>query len=458
MNGGEVKIKVYSDIEDFSSIKSAIKQIELKNLPVSALFPKRFSVEPNVVLVMQVSDIGSKLLNKFMSIKNSLKNKTIFIIPNSNALLISSIAKLGFTEIFVFPYELYKFISYLQEVISNNMHLTSPTPADSLTSDLYNFDSIIGKSDEFLRVINLAKKIAAKSDVNILIRGETGTGKGVLARAIHNSGSNSSGPFVEIICSSIPENLLESELFGYEPGAFTNARNRKAGLFELAEFGSLFLDEIGDLTINIQKKLLRAIEKKIIRRLGGVSDLPVNARIISATNMDLEALIEKNLFRNDLYHRLNVVPLELPPLRRRGDDVLLLTDYFIKLFNNQFGKSVKRINQEVAEFFLHYSWPGNVRELRNAIERAVLLSSDPVIKLKDLSNLINLKPASNADIIDDIPLLPNYLRMDVNFTEINMKKLSELYAKGVLAKTKGNKSQTARLLGISRPKLDTLLK
>ena len=188
------------------------------------------------------------------------------------------------------------FISYLEEILINNTYLTTSQLLGSTGGGLYDFKSIIGNSKNFLRTIYIAKKVAANKDVNILIRGETGTGKGLIARAIHNSNKEITGPFVDIVCSSIPENLLESELFGYEPGAFTNAKNRKIGLFELAEKGTLFLDEIGDLSLNIQKKLLRAIDKKLIRRLGGLMDIPINTRIISSTNMNLEELIENRYF------------------------------------------------------------------------------------------------------------------------------------------------------------------
>jgi transcriptional regulator with PAS, ATPase and Fis domain len=192
--------------------------------------------------------------------------------------------------------------------------------------------------------LELSKKIADKKDINVLILGETGTGKGLLAKAIHKYAFGESSPFVDIICTSIPEALLESELFGYEPGAFTSAKNQKQGLFELADKGTLFLDEIGDLSITIQSKLLRTIEKKIIRRLGGVKDIPISARIISATNKDLAIQLENNLFRRDLFHRLNTVTIELPALRDRGDDVLILADHFIAHFNKIFNKNITKMS------------------------------------------------------------------------------------------------------------------
>ncbi len=453
-----VKIKIYSDIEDISSIHSVIKQLELKNLPVFPIYAQRFSVEPDVILILQINNIESKYLNKIIKLKNDIKNKVIFVIPENNALLVSSIARLNFLDIFIFPNELYMFISYLEEIITNNTYITSSTYAKEFAEEIFDFSSIVGESKELLRTIRLAQKVAENRNVNVLIRGETGTGKGLIARAIHNNSKDFTGPFVDIVCSSIPENLLESELFGYEPGAFTNAKTRKIGLFELAEHGTLFLDEIGDLSLNIQTKLLRAIEKKLIRRLGGIYDISVNARIISATNMNLEELIEKNIFRRDLYHRLNAITLELPPARKREGDTLLLAEHFIKEFNTQFGKSIKKIDNEAKDFIINYPWPGNVREIRNAMERAVLLTEETTIRFKDISHILTSNSRVPLEKTEELTYLPHQIKLDLNFTQTKIKNLERIYAKEVMEKTKGNKSKTAKFLGISRPKLDTLLK
>ncbi|MGD1007046.1 MAG: sigma-54 dependent transcriptional regulator [Ignavibacteriaceae bacterium] len=452
-----VIIKVYSDTEDVSSIHSAIKQLELKNLPVYPSYAQRFAIVPDSIIILQINSIESKFLTRLLKIKNSIKNKIIFIVPDNNALLVSSLAKLGFIDIFIFPYELYMFISYLEEILINNTYLTTVHLAGGTNEGIYDFKSIIGNSKNFLRTIYIAKKVAANKDVNILILGETGTGKGLIARAIHNSNKEITGPFVDIVCSSIPENLLESELFGYEPGAFTSAKNRKIGLFELAEKGTLFLDEIGDLSLNIQKKLLRAIDKKLIRHLGGLTDIPINTRIISATNMNLEELIEKNIFRADLYHRLNTVNIEIPPLRKREGDALLLADHFINDFKIQFDKIIDKINAEAKDFISNYTWPGNVREIRNAIERAVLLTEDNTIKFEDLSHILKEKETSKNDNIEEPFYYPDQIRLNIGFTKTNMTELGKIYAKEVLKKANGNKSLTSRLLKISRPKLDKLL-
>ena len=452
----KITIKIFSDINDVSSINSSVSQLELKDSNIISICPKFFEVKPNEIIIIQIDDIGSKYLDKVLKEKDNLKNKIIFVTQNDSALLVSSLVKLGFSDIFVFPYELYKFIAYLNEIVTNRSYITQEING-LLSDDFDNFETLLGNSPGFLKIIELAKKVAQKSNVNIMILGETGTGKGHIAKAIHKFGENSLSPFVDIVCTAIPESLLESELFGYEPGAFTNAQNRKLGLFEIAGNGTLFLDEIGDLSLNIQTKLLRTIEKKVIRRLGGVDDIQINSRVISATNKNLVELIKNNFFRRDLYHRLNVISLELPPLRNRPEDIFLLADHFISEFNSQFNKNIKAIERSAREFISHYPWPGNIRELRNAIERAVLLGEGSTIKLKDFSNLLFVDLVKSGVPKEEINMLPQFIRLDLNYMNTGLRKISIIYAKEVLSKTNGNKSQAAKILGISRPRLDALL-
>lgn len=452
-----VNIKIYSDLEDISSINSALRQLNLESIPIAFTNHTSFIAEPDSIIILQIDNLDSKLMGEVLSKKRDLRNKIITVIRSNNALLVSSLVKFGFDEIYVFPYEIVRFLSRIKEIIENGLHITTDTYKTGLDFQLNSIESIIGRDQSFIKVLGLAKKVSEKSNSNILLLGETGSGKGLFAKAIHNHSKNRTSPFVDIVCTAIPESLLESELFGYEAGAFTNARNRKLGLFELAGEGTLFLDEIGDMSLNLQAKLLRAIEKKVIKRVGGVVDIPINARIISATNKNLEEMVEDGTFRRDLYHRLNVVTIELPSLKDRGEDVILLANYFIEQFNKEFGKSVRRINKELIHFFRGYPWPGNIRELRNAIERAVLLSEDGILTLTDFSNLINSVPVnSSKTAASDLP--PELIRLDLNFATIDLKKLNQHYAKIVLEKVRGNKSQAAKLLGISRPKLDLLLK
>lgn len=453
-----INIKVFSDSSDVVSITSALKQLSLKGMPINYSFPENFSPEDNDILVLQIESIESPTLKDLLAIRNQIGNKILIVIRNSDALFVTSLLKFKFYNVFVFPYEVLKFTSLLAEIISNKAYITETNLMGTFGVTQHGIKSIIGESDNLLRIVNLAKKVSEKSNANVLVLGETGTGKGLFARAIHNNGKTGAFPFIDIVCTAIPEDLLESELFGYEAGAFTNARTRKVGLFELADKGTLFLDEIGDLSLSIQSKLLRAIEKKVIKRLGGITDIPINARIISATNKDLETMVENNLFRRDLYHRLNVVSIEIPRLGERDDDVIQLANHFIKEFNEQFGKTIKKIDKDLQHFLKGYPWPGNVRELRNSIERAVLLSENGKLKLSDFSNLAKSVKIDfqHTESYANIP--NNVIRLDVNYGTTVLRNLEKHYAREVLEKLDGNKTQCARLLGISRPKLDTLLK
>ncbi|MGA8264245.1 MAG: sigma-54 dependent transcriptional regulator [Ignavibacteriaceae bacterium] len=459
MSETKIEVKIYSDVEDISSIISAVEQLELKDYLVDCVFPKKFEINPNEILIFQINGLSSRYLNRIIKAKESISNIIIFVINTNDAVLVSSLAKIGFVDLYVLPYELPKLNAYLAEIITNGVYKTSKNLKGRAGKDIYNVRSaIVGTSTNFLKVVGFAKKVADKSDVSVVIQGETGTGKGILARLIHEYSKRASGPFVDITCSAIPENLMESELFGYEPGAFTNAKTRKYGLFELAENGTLFLDEMGDLGFNIQSKLLRTIEKKLVRRLGGVVDIPINARIISATNKNLETMIEAGQFRRDLYHRLNVVSLTIPPLRERGDDVIHLANKFIREFNQQFNKNIKRMEKQLKEFLVQYPWPGNIRELRNSIERAVLLGEDNTLRLSQFSNLMQNIDVMAEEKKQEKVNLPNFVSFDVNYTKTELRELERIYAKNILDKTRGNKSKTANLLGISRPKLDSLLK
>src|SRR5690606_2512109 len=414
---------------------------------------KDFIIDRNDIAIIHIDNLESNLLSKLIDLRTSLSNRIIFIIPDGKTLLISTLVKLGFTDIFVFPFESLKLTSYLSDLIEK-YKIKLQNELLGTGSFKPNFFSIPASSPTFNKIYDVSRKVAKNPSLNVLIMGETGTGKGLLAKTIHQLTFGNDAPFVDVLCTAIPENLLESELFGHEKGAFTNAQSRKLGLFELAENGTLFLDEIGDLSYNLQSKLLRAIEKKVIRRLGGLYDIPINTRILSATNKDLAGMVEDNLFRRDLYYRLNVVSIDLPPLRDRGKDVIHLTKYFIKMFNKQFGTKVRRLDKDVEKFILSYNWPGNVRELRNAIERAVLLGSGANLKLKHFSRTIeSLKEKAKILKADK-----NIITIAVDYNSTPLKKLDKIYAEQIISKMDGNKSSASRILGISRPSLDALIK
>jgi len=313
--------------------------------------------------------------------------------------------------------------------------------------ETYNFKNFLGKSKVMQEIFRKVKKIGQSKASTILIQGESGTGKELVARAIHESSNGSNRPFLEINCAALPETLLESELFGHEKGAFTDAKYRKKGLFELAEGGTIFLDEIGEMGITLQSRLLRVIENKTFRRVGGVKDLKVNTRIISATNRDLKQAIKEGKFRSDLYYRLQVIPIYLPPLRERKEDIPLLANHFISMFNKEFNKNVKKISPKVERLLVNYSWPGNVRELKNVIERAMLLEAEDEILPEHLPPEITgeapedfVEHESSTDTIDS--LYP-----------ITLKDMERILIEKTLEKTSGNKSQAAKILGISRQTL-----
>ncbi len=286
---------------------------------------------------------------------------------------------------------------------------------------------------------------AAKGRSTILVRGESGTGKELFAHAIHSVSARKNGPFVTVNCAAIPDHLLESEFFGYEEGAFTGAKQKgKLGKFDLANGGTLFLDEIGDMSIQLQAKLLRVLQEKEFYRVGGMKRIRVDVRIISATNRLLEEMVKKGLFREDLYYRLNVISIEIPPLRKRSSDILLLSNLFIKEMNKVIGTSVTGMENEVERALLEYQWPGNVRELKNIMERGVTFSEHGKIKLEDLPDYMR----NNSDIGE----------ASVHHQKNLLKKAEEEMIREALAQTNGNKSEAAKVLGISRSVLYTKLK
>jgi len=318
-----------------------------------------------------------------------------------------------------------------------------------MQSNRNGFSAIIGESIVMQEVITMAKKIVASNAVTVLITGKTGTGKELMARALHHNSSRNDGAFVEVNCSAIPENLLEAELFGYEQGAFTDARGRKQGLFELASGGTLFLDEIGYMTANLQVKLLKAIEEKRIRRVGGTEDIDVDIRVIAATNRDLEAAIRKGSFREDLYYRLNVIAVELPPLMIRGNDILLLAEYFVKKFCTEYNKPLMILSDDAKASLMAHRWPGNVREMKNAVERAVLLGEGTIIEPDDIRITVRQETSINSpEARNGRKIVLNIPDAGLPLDDVERKVVGEM-----LRLTNWNKSKAARMLHIPRPRL-----
>jgi two-component system response regulator AtoC len=312
----------------------------------------------------------------------------------------------------------------------------------------YYFDRIIGQSKKMLSVVQTARRIAPLEKTTILITGESGVGKELLARAIHYNSTRVEAPFLEINCAAIPETLMESELFGHEAGAFTDARRRKIGLLEKADHGTLFLDEIADMSLPLQAKVLRVLEDQIFTRLGGTNQISVDVRIIAATNQDLKEAIESGNFREDLFYRLNVVPIAIPPLRDRRDDIIPLTLHFIDDFNAELHRSFKGISSEAAKALTEYDWPGNVRELRNVVERIMALHNTEEILIDYLPAEITMQ-RDQAAIVKDSIEKASFVKLD---------DLEAQYIKEVLKSTGGNKTKAAHILGIHPTSLFRKLK
>lgn len=332
----------------------------------------------------------------------------------------------------------------------------------------FNFDQIIGESPAMREMITLARRVAESEASAVLLQGESGTGKDVVAKAIHYSSRRATGPLVAINCAAIPATLLESELFGHEKGAFTDAKGRKEGLFEQAEGGTIFLDEIGELELGLQAKLLRVLEEGAFRRVGGLKDIPLDTRVIAASNHDLRRESETGRFRLDLYYRLSVIQIDLPPLRERNGDVLLLADYYIERFNEKLRKNIRGVSPEVAEAFLQYSWPGNVRELRNVIERAMILEDGELITPHWLprSTMPGTEHVAEPAFSMSAVSSPSLDRTGTNLAELfrlppegaPLDAIELTLIEQALVHSNGNQTRAAELLGITRDRLRYRLK
>ncbi|RJP61278.1 MAG: sigma-54-dependent Fis family transcriptional regulator [Ignavibacteriales bacterium] len=328
------------------------------------------------------------------------------------------------------------------------------TTNTSFNTEILESYELIGQSAEMQEVFKLIGSISTTpNSTPALIIGESGTGKELVARAIHNNGEHSAEPFIAINCTAFPETLLESELFGYEKGAFTGATDRKLGKFELSKSGTIFLDEIGNLSLNLQQKLLRVIQYRRFERIGGNEIIPILARFVAATNVDITSEVRAGRFREDLFYRLNVASVNLTPLRERKDDIPLLANYFLYKYNNRLKKAIRGFSEETIELLLNYPFPGNVRELENIIERAVMLSKSDIIFADALNEY--LTPMNSKSKLPQIPIKNN------NFAD-SRNHILEIFEKeflsNMLYKNKGNISHTANECGMTRQNLIRLMK
>ena len=329
----------------------------------------------------------------------------------------------------------------LMESVVNDVLFQGEEEEEDETPGRYQFLNIIGKTKPMQEIFSLIRRVA-KTDANILILGESGTGKELVARAVHYSSLRSDKPFIPIDCTTIPHELMESELFGYEKGAFSGAADRKIGLFEMAQGGTIFLDEIGDLDYALEKKLLRFLQEREIRRVGGKESIKVDVRVISATNRDIEKDVDKGAFRSDLYYRLNVITIHMPPLKERKGDIPLLAHYYLDHFCSKNNKEILGIDNEVFDILQSYEWQGNVRELENVMERAVILCPFDSINVECLPRKLKAMNGEDTTELD----------------ELNLPEMEKRIIRKALDKTSWNQSSAAVVLGISRKQLRTKMK
>ena len=391
-------------------------------------------------------------LGVVLALKEESPNLPIIVLSeNKKSSLAIEIIKAGAYDFFLLPISSSELIGSLEQVVANSRLSSKPVEIGEVYSEQ---DTIVGRSRAMREIYKQLGRIASQS-VTVLVRGETGTGKELIARAIYQHGHRAHKDFVTVNCGAIPENLLESELFGHEKGAFTGASQLRVGRFEQAHGGTIFLDEIGDLDLSLQVKILRVLQEKTIQRLGSSKDIPIDVRVIAATHRNLESMIAEGTFREDLFYRLNVISISIPPLRDRRDDIPELIKYFLHRFAKEYGLGVPNISAKAIDFLKSLEWPGNIRQLQNVISKSLLDSTGPLIDLEHLdsivheSQLITKKQSSLTQMIDR-----ELSRAANNETDAALPILTRNFESEVfdmaIKRTDGNQAKAARLLGVSR--------
>jgi DNA-binding NtrC family response regulator len=412
-------------------------------------FLKSLNENPDLVLLdIMLPDInGNEILSKIKTHEPSLP--VIMLSAQGSVEVALESIRLGAFDYFPKPIDKNRLESAVRNAIKN---YDLERELKNLKEDIrkeFSFDNIISADKKMQEAFRMVSKVL-HNDITVLIQGESGTGKELIARAIHYNGSRKDAPFVVVNCASIPRELLESELFGHEKGAFTGAHQRKIGKFELANGGTIFLDEIGEMDIALQAKILRVIQEKEFERVGGNEIIKTDVRIISATNRDLRECVEKKLFREDLYYRLSSFPITIPPLRERRGDIVVLIDHFIKKNNEKLGKNVKGVTKKALKLLYDYDWPGNVRELENTIERCIILTEGDYIDTDVLPPSI-----TSGEISAVLP--SNGILFDDNSPIIPLEKLKEEAIKHALKVTDGNIVEASKKLKIGRATLYRLM-
>lgn len=422
-------VLIVDDVEDLRFSLGNVVRNEGYTLLTAATGAEAISkAKANIVdlifLDIGLPDIsGTDLITPLKEI--SMDSDIIMLTGKNDAKTATESLKAGVIDYIVKPFELIEFTTTLNRIMQSRLI----NKKVMLESENEGVMAMISHCKAMFPVVE-AIKTAADVNATVLISGETGTGKELAARAIHDAKEKEGGLFVKVDCGTLSPSLIESELFGYEKGAFTDAQSSKKGLVEMADDGTLFLDEIGNLPISLQPKLLRLIAESTFRRVGGTQDIQITVRIIAATNCDIIKEIETGNFRQDLYYRLNVIPIYLPPLRERENDILLLSDYFLHYFNKELKKNIKGFTATTSSSLLSYDWPGNIRELRNLIEREMIFCKSDWLSLTK----------GNPDLVGD---------EDKN-APLTLKEVEKLHIEKILKVTGNNKSRAAKLLGITR--------
>jgi DNA-binding NtrC family response regulator len=408
------------EVEQAGSAEEAMKLVDRADLILTDLrLPGLSGLELLTNLRRQDSETPVIVMTAFGSIENAVEAM-----------------KAGAVDFLPKPFSL----DHLMNVVTKALELRTLRDENrELRAELsqrYEFDNIVGRSEAMREIFATITRVAP-TRATVLMCGESGVGKDMIARAIHHHSPRADRPFVKINCTALPENLMESELFGYEKGAFTGANTSKLGKFEQADTGTVFLDEIGDVPGSIQVKLLRILQEREFERLGSNKTRHIDVRVLAATNVDLRAALEQGTFREDLYYRLNVLPINIPPLRDRKEDIPFLAQHFVKKLRKDLGSTVESISDAAIQRLLEYHWPGNVRELENVIERSMVLASSPVLAAADIK--LDTVPQARASSVDNF--LPEGMTLD---------QFEQSIIREALQRANGNKSQAARMLGLTR--------
>ena len=401
---------------------------------------------PRIAIVdLRLPDMdGIELIKRL----NELDPPPIPLIMTAHAYVEAAISamKLGAYDFLEKPFPVDK----LKIVLQNALKSANLEKAVDVTTrqeqKRYGFDTLVGTSGAIREVASLLEKLSACDPKMVLITGETGTGKGLAAKVLHYNGKRAEKPFLEMNCAAIPENLLESELFGYEAGSFTDAKKARSGILEDADGGTILLDEIGDMSLNLQAKLVKVVEERKFRRLGGKKDIKVDLQIVAATNKDLAEEVNNNRFRQDLYHRLDVISFEMPTLRERKEDIPLITKHFVEFFNTDINRNIKTIPDDILKSLTNYDWPGNVRELRSTIEKAMILSDGEVLNHEYIR--INGHDSEVSVRTDG-----NKMTLDISLDDSSLEEIEQKIIRKTLEDNDWNQTRTARMLKMNRQNL-----